>query len=253
MSEVTELTLAVILAGGYATRMRPITEHIPKALIEIAGRPFLWHQLQLLKRNGVHSAVLAVGYLGESIREYFGDGSDVGVSLEYSFDGPSLLGTAGAIKKALPLLPERFFVLYGDSYLRCDYRAVEDAFRRCDRAGLMTVYRNDGLFDGSNVEYDGMRIVRYDKTNRTPAMRHIDYGLGAFHRSAFESLSDGQPRDLVQVYQALIAADELAAFEVFERFYEIGSPEGLRDTADFLSRAGTPGVKFSPNVDVEQS
>jgi N-acetyl-alpha-D-muramate 1-phosphate uridylyltransferase len=227
----------VILAGGLATRLRPLTEHIPKALIDVAGRPFLWHQLQLLKKQGVRRVVLAVGYLGEDIRKRFGDGSEVGVSLEYSFDGPKPLGTAGAIRKALPFLPEQFFVLYGDSYLMCDYRSVEMAFRASRVTGLMTIYRNEGLFDKSNVEYDGTRILQYDKRNRAPSMRHIDYGLGVFHRNAFASIPIGESGDLAQVYQDLLSAGELAAYEVHERFYEIGSPEGLRETIDLLSRA----------------
>jgi NDP-sugar pyrophosphorylase family protein len=241
MSEAADdLMPAVILAGGYATRLRPLTEHIPKALVDIAGQPFLWHQLRLLKRHGIQRVVLAVGYLGESIQQRFGDGSELEMSLEYSFDGPSPLGTAGAIRKALPLLPERFFVLYGDSYLPCNYRAVEAAFRRSGLSGLMTVFRNEGLFDASNVEYDGTRIVRYDKTDRTSSMRHIDYGLGAFHWSAFESIPEGTKCDLVGVYQSLLGSGRLAAFEVHERFYEIGSPEGLRDTRDFLKWSTKP-------------
>jgi NDP-sugar pyrophosphorylase family protein len=230
---MTELMPAVILAGGLATRLRPLTEHMPKSLIEVAGRPFLWHQLQLLKRHGVRRAVLAVGFLGEQIRDRFGDGSDVGIALDYSFDGATPLGTAGAVKNALCFLPQRFFVLYGDSYLTCDYRGVEDAFLASGRPGLMTVFRNEGAFDTSNVEYDGVRILRYDKTNRTASMRHIDYGLGAFHSDAFASIPDGK-LDLVEVYQALLQRRNLAAFEVHERFYEIGSPEGLRDTTRFL-------------------
>jgi NDP-sugar pyrophosphorylase family protein len=236
MTDAAELMPALILAGGLATRLRPLTETIPKALIEVEGQPFLWHQLQLLKRNGIRRVVLAVGYLGERIRESFDDGSSLGMSLSYSFDGPALLGTAGAIRNALDLLPERFFVLYGDSYLTCDYRSVEAAFFNSGLAGLMTVYRNDGLFDTSNVEYDGVKILRYDKTHRTPAMRYIDYGLGAFRRDAFGGLRAGERYDLVEVYQALLREGSLAAFEVHERFYEIGSPEGLRDTAEFLRR-----------------
>ena len=238
MTSSLALMPAVILAGGYATRLRPLTEHVPKALIEIAGRPFLWHQLELLKRHGLRRAVLAVGYLGESIRERFGDGSELGISLQYSFDGPAPLGTGGAIKQALPLLPERFFVLYGDSYLTCDYQSVEKAFCGSGLPGLMTVYRNEGLFDTSNVEYDGVRILRYDKAYLTPSMRHIDYGLGAFHRNVFASMENGARCDLVEVYQRLLREEKLAAFEVHDRFYEIGSPEGLRQTTAFLSGRG---------------
>jgi len=227
---------AVILAGGLATRLRPLTATIPKALIDVNGKPFLYHQLELLKRNGIRRVVLLVGYHGEKIHELVGDGSALGMKIECSLDGPVLLGTAGAIRKALPSLPERFFVLYGDSYLTCDYAAIEAAFVGSGLPGLMTVYRNEGLYDSSNVEYDGSRIISYDKAHRTPAMQYIDYGLGAFHRAVFESIPEGEKRDLAKVYQELLAAGKLAAYEVKERFYEIGSIEGLRETVEFLAQ-----------------
>jgi NDP-sugar pyrophosphorylase family protein len=228
---------AVILAGGLATRLRPLTEDTPKALIEVAGHPFLWHQFQLLRRRGLRHVVLAVGYLGGKIQERFGDGSELGIHIDYAFDGPRLLGTAGAIRQALHLLPQHFFVLYGDSYLTCDYRAVQDAFRGSGLPGLMTVYRNEGQYDCSNVEYGGGRILKYDKRNRTPGMRHIDYGLGVFDRSVFASVPEGEVYDLAKVYQNLLSAGHLAALEVQDRFYEIGSAEGLRETAQFLKAA----------------
>ena len=100
-----------------------ITEGIPKALIDVAGHPFLWHQLQLLKRSGIRRVVLLVGHLGESVcAQCFQDGAELGISIDYCFDGPVLLGTAGAIRQALPLLPERFFVLYGDSFTSMQLR-----------------------------------------------------------------------------------------------------------------------------------
>ena len=244
MSAFSELMPTVILAGGLATRMRPLTEQIPKSLIEVGGRPFLWHQLQLLKSHGIRHAVLAVGYLGDRIQQQFGDGSELGIRLDYSFDGPNLLGTAGAIRKALPLLPENFFVLYGDSYLTCDYQAVEAAFHRHGLPGLMTVYQNEGQYDRSNVEFDGTRILGYDKRNSAPEMHYVDYGLGAFGRGVFASIPQGEVRDLTSVYQGLLHRGELAAFEVHERFYEIGSPDGLRDTAEFLrSREETTATR----------
>jgi NDP-sugar pyrophosphorylase family protein len=226
---------AVILAGGLATRLRPLTETIPKSLVEVAGHPFLWHQLQLLKRHGIHHVVLAVGYRGEQIQDRYGDGSDLGIRLDYSFDGPVLLGTAGAIRKAIKLLPEEFFVVHGDSYLTCDYGAVETSFRQSNLPGLMTVYRNDGQYDRSNVEFDGLKILRYDKQDLSPAMRHIDYGLGAFHRRVFADLPEDESFDLATVFQRLLKEGNLAAFEVHERFYEIGSPAGLHDTEIFLT------------------
>ncbi len=229
-----ELMPAVILAGGQGNRLSPLTDRLPKALVDVAGQPFLLHQLELLQRNGVRRVVLAVGYLGERIQERFGDGSEIGIELQYSFDGPVLLGTAGAIRQALHLLPDKFFVLYGDSYLMCDYRAVEEAFRRSGLSGLITVFRNDDLFDRSNVQFENGRILRYDKRNRTPAMRYIEYGLGAFDRSVFGEISAGQNPDLEDIYQKLLQNSNLAAFEVHERFYEIGSPEGLRDAIQFF-------------------
>jgi len=238
VSDLVQLMPAVILAGGLSTRLRPLTQDTPKALIEVAGHPFLWHQLKLLRSNGLRHVVLAVGYLGERIQQRFGDGAELGIRIDYTFDGPRLLGTAGAIRQALHLLPQRFFVLYGDSYLTCDYRAVQDAFRGSGLPGLMTVYRNDGRYDGSNVEYEDGRILKYDKRNRTPGMRHIDYGLGVFDRSVFAAIPAGEVYDLAQVYQNLLSTGNLAAFEVQDRFYEIGSPEGLRETAQFLKAAG---------------
>ena len=225
-----------ILAGGLATRLRPITETIPKALIEIAGEPFLGHQLRLLSAGGIRHAVLCVGYRGEQVRDFAGDGSAFGLRLEYSFDGPELLGTAGAIKRALPLLGDGFLVVYGDSYLPCDYAAVAQAFLDSGKLGLMTVFGNRGQWDTSNVEFSEGRILAYDKANRTSRMRHIDYGLGAFRREAFDSVPGDRPHDLAILYQSLLRQGQLAAWESSERFYEIGSREGIRELTEFLSR-----------------
>jgi MurNAc alpha-1-phosphate uridylyltransferase len=225
-----------ILAGGLATRLRPLTEAIPKALVEINGEPFLAHQLRLLSRSGFERVVLCAAYRGEQIREYAGDGRAFGLHIEYSFDGPQLLGTAGAIRRALPLLGDNFFVLYGDSYLPCDYASIERTFLASKMAALMTIFPNSDRWDTSNVEFSGDRIRAYDKVNRTVVMRHIDYGLGVFRRDVFEALPEAQPADLAAVYQGLVRRGELAAYEVPTRFYEIGSPEGIRELAEFLPR-----------------
>ncbi len=222
-----------ILAGGLGTRLKPLTETIPKALVEINGKPFLAHQLELLRARGVPRVVLCVGYLGEMIREFAGDGARFGVEVRYSHDGPALRGTAGALRNALPLLGERFFVLYGDSYLTCDYAAVERAFIGSDKPALMTVFRNDGQWDRSNVEFDGVRIHAYEKNAANARMRHIDYGLGAFESRALTELAPAES-DLAAVYRALLRRDELAAYEVAERFYEIGSPAGVAELSEYL-------------------
>ena len=224
-----------ILAGGLATRLRPVTETIPKALVEVAGRPFVEHQLAWLRGQGVRRVVFCVAYRGEMIRSAVGDGSQFDLSVDYVFDGERLLGTGGALKRALPALGPAFFVLYGDSYLNCDLREIERAFTAARQTALMTVYRNDDLWDRSNVLFEEGRIVRYDKKHRTPDMHHIDYGLGVLTDRALAGFPADEPLDLTTVYERLLAAGELAAFEVRDRFYEIGSPEGLEETRAFLT------------------
>ncbi|HEY3455019.1 MAG TPA: nucleotidyltransferase family protein [Bryobacteraceae bacterium] len=226
-----------ILCGGLATRLRPITASIPKSLIPVNGEPFLAHQLRLLDAAGIEKVVLCVGFLGEKIRDFASDRFGR-IEISYSFDGPKLLGTAGAIVRAFPYLGPSFFVLYGDSYLPCNYRKVAADFGQSGKNGLMTVYRNEGKYDSSNVEFRGGRILRYDKKNKTPRMRYIDYGLGVFDKSAFSSLSADEPTDLASVYGRLLERNDLAASEVNERFYEIGSLEGIRDLEQYLSGSG---------------
>jgi NDP-sugar pyrophosphorylase family protein len=225
-----------ILAGGLATRLRPLTETIPKSLVEVNGEPFLWHQLRLLRENGIDRVVLCVSHLGEQVRDSVGDGRKFGVHIDYSFDGPTLLGTAGALQRAQPLLGESFFVLYGDSYLPIDWRSVEAAFRASGKAGLMTVYRNESQWDTSNVEFVDGRIVAYNKKLRNPRMRHIDYGLGVLHAAALARVPDGKSWDLATLYQELVDARELTAFEASNRFYEIGSFGGIEELCAYLTQ-----------------
>jgi N-acetyl-alpha-D-muramate 1-phosphate uridylyltransferase len=224
-----------ILCGGLATRLRPITETIPKSLVPVNGEPFLQHQLRLLQSKGIRDVVLCIGHLGEMIQDFAKDGRDLGLQIRYSFDGAPLLGTAGAIRKALPLLGKSFFVLYGDSYLDCDYAAVAHTFTASNKRGLMTIYRNEGHFDTSNVEAENGAILRYDKKKRTPQMRYIDYGLGVFQAPVFQALPPDEVCDLADVYQFLLRDGQLAAYEVSERFYEIGSPAGIADLERHLA------------------
>jgi len=225
-----------ILAGGLATRLRPLTETIPKSLVEINGEPFLHHQLRLLRQNGVDRVVLCLSHLGEMVRDSVGDGRAFDLHIDYSFDGPTLLGTAGALKRALPLLGESFFILYGDSYLPIDWGAVERAFLASGKAGLMTVYRNEDNWDTSNVEFQDGQILAYNKKLRTARMRHIDYGLGVLQSSALGRVPEGEAFDLATLYQELLSAGELAAFEAPHRFYEIGSFSGIEELRAYLSR-----------------
>ena len=228
---------ALILCGGMATRLGALAAGKPKSLIEVAARPFIAHQLALLKKNGIRAVVLAVGHLSEAIEAEIGDGARFGVAARYSHDGPVRLGTGGAVLKALPLLASPFFVVYGDSYLTCDYQAVARRFEGQPGAeGLMTVFRNEGRWGSSNIRFEGGRIAIYDKASRDPAMRHIDYGLNILTHAAFAGFPAGTEFDLAAVFQRLLPAGRLAACEVPERFYEIGSREGLADLAAHLQK-----------------
>jgi NDP-sugar pyrophosphorylase family protein len=228
-----------ILAGGMATRLRPITEKIPKLLVEVAGEPFFSHQLRLLKKQGLTRVVLCVGYLGEMIVDQYGDGAQWGMSIEYSFDGPKLLGTGGALIRALPRLGDAFYILYGDSYLPVDYLAVGNHFLQSGRLGLMTVYENRELYDASNVWFENGEIRVYDKKVKSPRMHHIDYGLGLMRAAAFAGWPRDEIVDLAAVYQKILGDGQLAGYEMHQRFYEIGSHAGLKEL-DALLRASQP-------------
>jgi NDP-sugar pyrophosphorylase family protein len=225
-----------ILAGGLATRLHPVTESVPKSLIEVAGRPFVLHQLDLLGHHGLGDVLLLVGHLGDRIRDVVGDGSRWGARVRYVFDGPRPLGTGGALRAALPHLGDPFFVLYGDSYLECDYTAIAGAFRAAGTLALMAVCRNEDRWDRSNVLFAGGRIVSYDKQRRSPDMAHIDYGLGVFRHAAFDGRPADEAFDLAVAYQDLLARGDLAGYEVPTRFYEIGSHAGLAETRAYLER-----------------
>jgi N-acetyl-alpha-D-muramate 1-phosphate uridylyltransferase len=225
-----------ILAGGLATRLGNVTQKIPKSLLDVAGRPFAERQLELLGSRGITRAVFCVGYLGEQIEFVMGDGSRLGMRVSYSYDGPQLLGTGGALRRALPLLGEAFFVLYGDSYLDCNYEQIEQAFWASSKMALMTVCRNENRWDKSNVRFQDGRILLYNKKNRTADMQHIDYGLGVFRAEALTAYPENRNFDLETVYQELLSNNLLAGSEVKERFYEIGSAAGLEEMNTYFMR-----------------
>ena len=229
-----EVFQIVILAGGLATRLRPVTETIPKSLIEIAGEPFISYQLRLLKSKGIDNVVLCVGYLGEKIQDYVGNGEKFGLEVSYSFDGPTLLGTGGSIKKALPMLGNTFFVLYGDSYLDINYKDVNKVYRKAGKSGLMTVIKNDDRWDSSNIFFADGEVISYDKKNKSPEMKYIDYGLGILTQNAFDEFSELNKFDLSLVYQNLIKKRDLSGYVADKRFYEIGSIEGIKDTEEYI-------------------
>lgn len=221
-----------ILAGGRGTRLGELTQDVPKPLLEVAGEPFLIHQLRLLAQHGVTDAVLCVGYRGELIEARVG-AARFGISVTYSYDGPGLDGTLGAIRHALPLLGERFLVLYGDSYLRVDYRAVNRGWLESRLPALMAVLRNEGRWDVSNALYAHERVLVYNKQAPRADMRWIDYGLGGLTAAALERAGPAES-ELAVLYGALAGQGELFGYEATERFYEIGTPSALREAEAFL-------------------
>jgi NDP-sugar pyrophosphorylase family protein len=237
VTDSERLPTVCILAGGRGTRLGELTSEAPKPLLEVAGQPFLLHQLRLLASHGAREAVICVGYRGEMIQSRIGD-ARFGVRVAYSHDGPGLDGTLGAIRRARPLLPERFLVLYGDTYLRLDYRAAERAWRASGLAGLMAVLRNEGRWDASNACFERGRVTAYDKHAPSPAMRWIDYGLGGLTLAALEYVPETE-NDLAALYHALARRGQLCGHLATERFYEIGTPRALRETETFLCATGS--------------
>jgi len=218
----------VLLSGGLATRMRPITEKIPKAMLDVAGKPFIYHQLKLLEKKNINCVVICLGYLGEIIETYIKNNTDFNLRIHYSYDGDKLLGTGGAIKKALMYLDDSFFVLYGDSYLDVDYAKIENVYRNSDKKGLMTVLKNNNKWDLSNVIFENNEIIMYSKKLQLKEMNYIDYGLGILSKQDFIDYKE-TVFDLAYVYEKLVKDKQLIGYEIFERFYEIGSKEGLKD------------------------
>jgi NDP-sugar pyrophosphorylase family protein len=229
-----ELPPICLLAGGLGTRLGETVRDTPKPLLAIAGEPFLIHQLRLLASHGAARVVLCVGYLGELIEQRIGS-SQLGIDITYSYDGPDPIGTLGAVRKAAPALGERFLVLYGDTYLRLDYRTAVCAWADSGLPALMTVLRNEGRWDVSNVYFDGTRVVRYDKRAPFSEMSWIDYGLGGLEAHTLELLPDTSD-DLADLYYELARRGELFGFEATERFFEIGTPASLAETNDFLAQ-----------------
>ena len=224
----------VILAGGLASRMRPLTERTPKSLLNVNGKPFIHWQLDYLSYQGIDKVVICTGFLGKQIEDSVEDGKKFGLEVEYSNDGPSLLGTGGSLKQALPYLGDYFFVLYGDSFLPINFNDVQIFFESQSFPALMTVFKNNGQWDRSNVHYEKNKIIVYNKKSQLDTMQYIDYGLGILSAEVFKPFKKKTYLDLADVYNNLSIEGRLAGYEVFQRFYEIGSHEGLKETKIFL-------------------
>ena len=225
---------ALILAGGKATRLFPLTQNIPKSMISFIGKPFIGWQLELLADAGFEEVLLCLGEKAADIEKYVGNGSRFGLRVQYSFDGNTPLGTAGAIVKALPLLSDDFALMYGDSYLPINFKQVEKFYRANNATALMTVYRNGNLFDKSNVSFKDNKIVSYSKSNPTKDMEYIDYGLAIINKAKFSKIGPNQAADLSDLFEDLVKSQELHGYEIKTRFFEIGSFSGIKDFEHYL-------------------
>jgi NDP-sugar pyrophosphorylase family protein len=227
----------VILAGGLGTRMTAVTgAQRPKALLDVAGEPYLVRRLRDLAADGVADVVLLVGHGADAVHAAIGDGRALGLAVRYVADGDRLLGTGGAVRAALDSLAEAFWLTYGDTFLPVELRPIEAAFRASPHPALMTVLRNDDRWEPSNVTIADGLVTRYEKGRR--GLTHIDYGLLAFERDVFEPYPAGEPFDLSVVLRDLVAAGEMAAYEVEERFHDIGSPASYEETTQWLRTRG---------------
>jgi len=225
----------VVLAGGLASRLWPMTESLPKSLLPIHGSPFVLHQLNLFKEQRITHVHYCLGHLGELIIDVIKNWKGINdVQITYSFDGEILLGTGGAINRALPYLPDVFFITYGDSYLNTDYKAIQNAFYQNNKEGLMTVFKNDNKFDKSNVVFINHEIQKYSKKQFASNMEYIDYGLGILQKKHFQSYNKDTKFDLAEIYEDLANSGKLLGFEIKERFYEIGSFQGIHELTNFL-------------------
>jgi len=219
----------VILCGGLATRLYPLTKKIPKSMVKVGKKPFLELQLELIKKNGIVDIVLCIGYKGKQIKDYFGDGKKWGLKIKYSRDGKKLLGTGGALKKAEPLLEDVFLVMWGDSYLPFNFQRAIDFFKKNDKLALMTVYKNENRIEPSNVEIRGNLVKAYSKKRKTKNMKYIDYGLSIFKKEVLKYIPKNKFYDLSKLNQLLIRKKQLLAFPVKRRFYQIGNFVGLEE------------------------
>jgi len=226
----------VIIAGGLATRLWPETKTIPKSLINISGKPFIDWQLSLLKEKGISRVLLCIGYLGEQVEDYVGDGKKWGLSVSYSYEGEKLLGTGGALRNAFDKLEDTFFITYGDSYLPINYQNVKEAFEQSRQPALMTIYKNHSSFDKSNIAIENGNIKKYIKNSDDPDLIYIDYGLLVMSKSVISKISPSEVIDLSKPLQDLVANGELASSEVDQRFYEIGSRSGIEMLEKYLKQ-----------------
>jgi NDP-sugar pyrophosphorylase family protein len=225
-----------ILAGGLGKRLGSLTLDTPKSMININNKPFIEWQLNLLSKKGVREVVLCTSHHSQIIKDYVKDGKRFNIEVKYSDDGPGQLGTGGAIKNAIELLGDSFMVIYGDSYLDIDFAEVEKGFGDSNLPAMMTIYKNKGKYDLSNVLFETSIIKKYSKNKVNSNFQHIDFGLSLFKREVFNEIKEGSYFDLADLCEELAENGKLAGFEVKNRFYEVGSKEGIEDFLKYIEK-----------------
>jgi mannose-1-phosphate guanylyltransferase len=201
-------------------------------MIQILGKPFIEYQFDLLTKGSVTDVVLCLGYQGKQIADYCGDGRKFGVNLRYSFEDKPL-DTAGAIKLAEPLLKDYFFTLYGDSYVFIDFKDMLSSIRKGNKIGAMSVFQNQDRFDKSNTAVVDGRVTFYSKEQRAN-LKYIDYGVNLFRKEVLKLIPNGEPYSMGTLFNQLIGRQELLAYEVKKRFFEIGSVNGLTEFTEYV-------------------
>jgi NDP-sugar pyrophosphorylase family protein len=235
-----------ILAGGLAQRLKPITETVPKAMLEISGKPFISYQLKQLRNQGIERVVLCVGHQCEQIEKFVGDGSDFGIKVQYSYDGDKLLGTGGALINAIEFLDEIFFVTYGDTLLDVSYVDVFNTLKNASSqySGIVTVLENKNQWDKSNTQFKNGKILAHNKKSQVGEMNYIDYGLSMFRKKDYAewigSIENGTSIDLSDAISFFAQKGKLLGYEVKSRFYEIGTPESLFETTKMIEERKNP-------------
>lgn len=226
----------VILAGGLATRLRPLTKNIPKAIAIVAGKPFIFWQLELLKKCNFKNVIILTGYLGEKIEKLVGNGKNFNLDIRYYNDGDVLLGTGGAVKKISKNLPDHFFLMYGDTYLPINFKRVEDFFFLNKLNNVMTIAQNKDYEKFYNVYFKNNKILSYDKKNKTKKANYIDYGLSIFSKDTFfKTKKNAFNLDLI--FQKLINRNDIKGYIVHKSFYEINTIKSLELTEHYLKRS----------------
>ena len=222
-----------ILAGGLATRLGELTKSEPKSLLKIQGKPFIEYQIEQIKKQGITDIVMCTGHLGEQLERYLGNGTRYGLNIRYSHEDRPL-GTAGALKKAVNELDNEFITMYGDSYLFLDFSMIFAHFLARNGLALMTVYKNHNHHDKSNTSISGGLVTAYSKNGQTGDMVYIDYGAHMFRKQTLELIPADSYFPLEDLFPVLISQKQLLAFEARERFYEIGSQQGIQDFNNYI-------------------